>query len=116
MLYFCVVINTFPTCTHRPAPFTVLPKKSSYSALLGSPATESPDKEVRDEVDSGNGYRWKHLMSEGVQSSSADETSEKGHSRSTSLDLNKILLGQSVAGDGMCIQSLFCSIYNSHCI
>lgn len=47
-----------------------------------------------------SGFNWTQLVGEGGPSSSADEASEKGHSRSTSLDLNKMLLGHAAAGDG----------------
>lgn len=50
----------------------------------------------------GGGFTWRQLAADPLPSSSTDEASEKGHSRSTSLDLNKMMLGQA-AGDGECV-------------
>ncbi len=92
---------------HRPSAFTS-PKKLSYSNLLGSPPEDpegglsppdtQPEGQAPYDAHDG-GFHWTHLKNDHAPSSSADEASEKGHSRSTSLDLNKMLLAQS-GGDG----------------
>jgi len=90
---------------------------SSYIALLSSPLdssnpefTESPPASGGDgsrdapilESESEGKFQWQPLSDVGLPSSSADENSEKGHSRSTSLDLNKMLLESAKPGDGEC--------------
>lgn len=86
---------------HRPSAFVpvIPPKKGSYSTLLTSPPDPIHKAEdvAAEDKESGD-FKWKHLGMDAAPS--ADEASEKGHSRSTSLDLNKILLGHSAAGDG----------------
>ena len=98
-------ICTFP---YRPSAF-VSPKKSSYTTLLASPQDEpeppqsppesQPEARPPQNDSTDGGFTWTHLKNDHAPSSSADEASEKGHSRSTSLDLNKMLLTQS-GGDG----------------
>ena len=90
-------------------------------ALIGSPESDhgqealeevgavSTNRAERPATDTGGGFQWQQLSDGGVASSSADESNEKGHSRSTSLDLNKMLLAGQTE-DGMCLPACVVSV------
>ena len=101
-----------PVC--RP-PITYTKKSSPYMALLASPESDHGQSDLLDVVtevgvasmpeaerhyapgkgssQGGGGFKWKTLEDGNVDCSPADGSGEKGHSRSTSLDLNKMMLG-----------------------
>ncbi len=108
-------------CLFADRPHNVPSKKSSsYMVLLSSPVDQSQSDQSESPVPEGVGvsqdhtrrpsegkdsepegsFKWKPFTDAGAPSSSAEESSDKGHSRSTSLDLNKMLMGSAKSGDG----------------
>ena len=106
-------------------PLNVPSKKSSYMALLSSPVEQGHPDNLEYPPAEGNGsrdrpsgptsgddesegtFQFKPLSDAGMASSSADESTDKGHSRSTSLDLNKMFMGSAKPGDGVCVVLLY---------
>lgn len=73
--------------------------KKSYTALSGSESSNDSHDTKQEGVNDRDGektkFKWRGLKGQSKGSHSPIiEGQEKGHSRSTSLDLNKMLLGE----------------------
>lgn len=90
------------TCIIRVSNKSPGTSRKDYS-ILGDSSLDS-NQQQHDEKQGGSKVRWKNNVEDGEHKGDAED---KGHARSTSLDLNKMLLADSIS-DGVSVFVCLC--------
>ena len=78
--------------------------RKDYSILGDNLSSALDSNGQQEEKQGGSKVRWKNNVQDGEHE---EDREDKGHARSTSLDLNKMLLADSIS-DGVCVCVCVC--------